>query len=59
MGKLTRSRRYQFPEVLVQEIGAFEDIHARSYFSPINWAGIDVERGDEIGKIMDKNMRVW
>lgn len=56
--RLTRSRKYQPVDTLVRESGRFSHIHSSSYFSPINWPGNGIEHGEEIGEIMNKNMRV-
>lgn len=56
--RLTRSPKYQPGDTLVRESGRFSHIQSSSYFSPINWPGDGIEHGEEIGEIMNKNMRV-
>ncbi|KAF9467170.1 S-adenosyl-L-methionine-dependent methyltransferase [Collybia nuda] len=55
--RLTRSPKYQPVDTLVRESGQFSGIQYSRYFSPINWPGNDIEHGEEIGRIMNRNMR--
>ncbi|KAF8892241.1 S-adenosyl-L-methionine-dependent methyltransferase [Infundibulicybe gibba] len=56
-GELTRSRSYEPIETLVQRSTRFQDQEVFHYLSPINWAGEGIPHGQEIGHIMDMNMR--
>ncbi|KAF9006112.1 S-adenosyl-L-methionine-dependent methyltransferase [Cyathus striatus] len=56
-GTITRSVKYENIDILLQKSAAYQDIRYCKYFSPINWCGDEIMNGEEIGKLMSKNMR--
>ncbi|TFK39829.1 S-adenosyl-L-methionine-dependent methyltransferase [Crucibulum laeve] len=56
-GAITRSPNYEPIDVLLKVDGLFKDVTYKKYYTPVNWSGEGLEHGEEVGRIMDRNMR--
>ncbi|KAL0575183.1 hypothetical protein V5O48_006777 [Marasmius crinis-equi] len=61
VGTGTRSAEYRRIDELVKGCETFDpaNLDFHSYYSPVNWAGDDIEHGHELGKILNVNQRAF
>ncbi|KAF9266895.1 S-adenosyl-L-methionine-dependent methyltransferase [Marasmius fiardii PR-910] len=60
VGAVTRSTQYRPIHELVKGCAAFDpDFDYRLYYSPLNWPGIEIDHGEELGKILNVNQRAF
>ncbi|KAK7061055.1 hypothetical protein VNI00_000790 [Paramarasmius palmivorus] len=59
VGGLTRSNQYRRIDELVKACNVFSRIEFTKYFSPVNWAGENLDHGAELGMILNTNQRAF